>query len=54
LKKRVDADHVVFAKRFEEEVNFPLKTILERQHVKKMPNVFNSEILKINWVQMTF
>jgi hypothetical protein len=31
---------------FEDEVNFPLKVVLERQLAKKLPNVFNSEILE--------
>jgi hypothetical protein len=45
LKKHVDVDHDVLAKKFEEEVNFPLKNILEKQTTKKRPNVSNSEIL---------
>jgi len=39
LKKHVDADHVMLAKGFEEEMNSPLK-----QLVIKRPNVFNSKI----------
>jgi hypothetical protein len=31
---------------FEDEANFPLKVVLERQLAKKWPNVFNSEILE--------
>jgi formate-dependent nitrite reductase cytochrome c552 subunit len=30
LKKHVDADHIVLAKRFEEEMNSPLRNILEK------------------------
>jgi len=45
LKKHVDADHDVLAKRFEEEVNSPFKNILEKQPTKKRPNVSNSKIL---------
>ncbi len=37
LKKHVNVDHVVLAKRFEE-MNFPLKNILEKKLVKKRPN----------------
>ncbi len=44
LKKHVDIDHVVLAKRFEEEMNSPLKNIFEKQPTEKRPNVFNSEI----------
>ncbi len=44
LKKHVDANHVVLAKRFEKEMNFPLRNILEKQLAKKRPNVSNSEI----------
>jgi hypothetical protein len=39
VKKHVDADHVMLAKGFEEEMNSPLK-----QLVIKRPNVFNSKI----------
>jgi hypothetical protein len=46
LKKHVDANHVILAKRFKEEVNPPLKDVLERQFAKKRPNVSNSEISK--------
>jgi hypothetical protein len=34
-KKHVNVDHVVFAKRFEEEMNSPLRNILERQPTKR-------------------
>ncbi len=33
-------DHLKFAKVFEKEVNNPIKEELERQHVKKRPNLF--------------
>jgi hypothetical protein len=46
LKKHVDVDHVIFANIFEEEVNFPLRNVLERQLAKRRPNVSNSEISK--------
>jgi hypothetical protein len=46
LRKHVDVDHVILAKRFEEEVNFPLRKVFEKQFAKKRPNVFNFEILK--------
>jgi hypothetical protein len=35
LKKHVDANHVVFAKRFEQELNSPLRNILAKQPAKK-------------------
>jgi hypothetical protein len=35
LKKHVDANHVILAKRFEKEVNFPLRNILEKQPTKR-------------------
>jgi hypothetical protein len=41
LKKHVDADHAILAKRFEEEMNFPLRNVFERQLAKNRPNVFN-------------
>jgi hypothetical protein len=44
LKKHVDVDHAILAKSFEEEVNSPLRNVLERQLAKKRPNVFNSKI----------
>jgi hypothetical protein len=44
LKKHVDVDHVVLAKRFEEEMNSPLRNVFERQFPKKKPNVSNFEI----------
>jgi hypothetical protein len=46
LKKHVDADHAISANIFEEEVNSPLRNILERQLAKKRPNVSNFEISK--------
>ncbi len=46
LKKHVDANHALLAKIFEEEVNFPLRNILERQLAKKRPNVSNFKISK--------
>jgi hypothetical protein len=44
LKKHVDANHVILEKRFKEEVNSPLRDVLERQPAKKRPNVYNSII----------
>jgi hypothetical protein len=35
LKKHVDANHVVLAKRFEEEVNFPLRNVFEKKNLQK-------------------
>ncbi len=46
MKKHVDANHVVLAKRFEKEANFPLRNVFEKQLAKKRPNVFNFEISK--------
>ncbi len=46
LKEHVDANHVVLANRFEEEMNSPLGKILEKQPTKKRPNVSNFEISK--------
>jgi len=40
----VDVDHVILAKRFKEEVNFPLKDVLKKKLPKKRPNVSNFEI----------
>jgi hypothetical protein len=37
LKKHVDTNHVVLAKRFEEEMNLPLRNIFEKQPTKKRP-----------------
>jgi hypothetical protein len=54
LKKHLDANHVILAKRFEEEVNFPLRNILEKQPIKKRPNVFNSKILEMFWCKRFF
>ncbi len=47
LKKHVDANHVMLAKRFEEEVDSPLRDVLEKQPAIKKPNVSNSEISKV-------
>jgi hypothetical protein len=44
VKKHVDADHVVVAKIFDKEVNFPLRNVFEKKFAKKKPNVFNFEI----------
>ncbi len=46
MKNHVDANHAILTKRFEEEMNSPLRNILERQPTKKRPNVFNSKILE--------
>ncbi len=46
LKKHVDANHVILAKRFKEEVNPPSRDVLEKQFAKKRPNVSNSKISK--------
>jgi hypothetical protein len=35
LKNHVDANHVMLTKRFEEEMNFPLRDVLKRQLGKK-------------------
>jgi hypothetical protein len=35
LEKHVDAYHAALAKRFEEEVKFPLRNLLERQPTKE-------------------
>ncbi len=47
MKKHVDVDHAIVAKKFEEKVNSPLRNVLTRQLVKKKPNVFNCEILEL-------
>ncbi len=47
LKKHVDANHVILEKRFKEEVNSPLRDVLERQPAKKRPNVYNSIISQV-------
>jgi hypothetical protein len=46
LKKHVDANCAILVKRFEEEVNSPLRNVFERQPTKKKPNVSNFEISK--------
>ncbi len=43
----MDVNHAMLAKRFEEEVNFQLKDVLEKQPTKKRPNVSNSEVLEL-------
>jgi len=47
VKKHVDVDHAIVAKKFEEKVNSPLRNVLTRQLVKKKPNVLNCEILEL-------
>jgi hypothetical protein len=37
LKKHLDANHAMLAKTFEEEINSPLKYVLEKQPAKKGP-----------------
>jgi hypothetical protein len=44
LKNHVDANHVILYKIFEEEVNSFLKGSVERQLIKKCPNIFGSSI----------
>jgi hypothetical protein len=46
LKKHVDANHAMLAKNIEEEINFPLKDVLEKKPAKKKPNVFSFETSK--------
>jgi len=47
LKKHVDANHVMLGKRFEEESNFLLRDVLEKQPAIKRPNVSNSTISEV-------
>ncbi len=54
LKKHVDANHVMLAKRFEEEMNSPLRDVLEKQPTMKTVNVSNPEISKKNWCKRFF
>jgi hypothetical protein len=54
LKKHVDADYVILAKRFEEEMNFPLRNILGRQPTKKRPNVFNFKMSEFFYAKDPF
>ncbi len=44
LKKHVDVDHAILAKKIKEKLNSPLGNVLEKQPAKKRPNVFNFEI----------
>jgi hypothetical protein len=44
LKKHVDVEHSLLAKKFDEEMNNLVKSELERQLVKKKQNVSSSEI----------
>jgi hypothetical protein len=45
LKKHVDANHAMLAKRFEE-VNSPLRDVLEKKPTRKRPNVCNFKLSK--------
>jgi D-ribose pyranose/furanose isomerase RbsD len=45
LKKHVDVDHVVIAKRIEE-VNNHVTRVLEKQLARKRHNVSNNEVFK--------
>jgi len=46
LKKHVDANHAMLAKKIEEEINSPLRNVLEKQLAKKRPNVSSFETSK--------
>jgi hypothetical protein len=48
LKKHVDAEHIVIAKLFEEEINFLLKRREEKQPAKKRAIVFSGSIIFFN------
>jgi hypothetical protein len=39
LKKHVDANHSIIAKEIEKKINNEIIKIVEKQHVKKRPNV---------------
>ncbi len=44
----MDVEHILIAKKFEEEVSNPMRSGLEKQLVKKKrPNVFANEIFEI-------
>jgi hypothetical protein len=42
----VDANHAMLAKQIEEEINSPLRNVLEKQLAKKRPNVSSFETLE--------
>jgi hypothetical protein len=45
LKKHGDANHTIIVKKFEEEVNGPLKRTFEKQLAKKILNVLGNALL---------
>ncbi len=47
LKKSVDVEHTLIAKKFDEEINSHVKRCLEKQPANKRPNVFVNEIFEI-------
>ncbi len=54
LKKHVNADHFVIVKKFEEEINNEIIRNVEKQHVKKRPNVPTSAISAFFCCKKTF
>jgi hypothetical protein len=44
FKKHVNANHDIIVKKFEEKVNSLMRKRMERQLVKKRPNVYGSAI----------
>ncbi len=54
LQKHVDVDHSIIAKKFEEEINNEIIGSVEKQHVKKRPNVPRSAIFGFFCYKRTF
>jgi hypothetical protein len=46
LKKHVDVNHIVIIKKFEEEVNGPIKGNFKNQLANKRPNVLGNVLFK--------
>jgi hypothetical protein len=54
LKKHVDVNHYVIVKKFEEEIDNEIIKNVERQHVKKRPNVPTNAISTFFCCKRTF
>jgi hemerythrin-like domain-containing protein len=54
LKKHVDVDHSIITKRFEETINNEIIENVEKQHIKKRPNVLKESFKKDDVQQKDF
>lgn len=54
FKKHVNANHDIIVKKFEEKVNSLMRKKMERQLVKKRPNVYGSAISIFFWCERSF